>query len=75
MRVHRVPEHTTVKHRLHLYSWARRSPAPFGSLDVVPVPEPERVKNRVDLDVTCRAVEDRVAHGAVVLRTPTDAAP
>ena len=51
------------------YSWVEAIPgAPFGSLDVVPVPEPKRVKNRVHPDVTCAAVEPLLAAGATLLR-------
>ncbi len=46
------------------------APLPFDSLDMIPVPEPKVVKNRIHWDVTCDDVPALVARGATVLREP-----
>jgi hypothetical protein len=45
--------------------------APFDSLDLIPVPEPKTVKNRIHIDVTAHDLNLALAHGALVLR-PSD---
>jgi len=55
------------------YSWIEQIPgAPFESIDFVPVPEPNVVKNRIHLDVTTSDLEALVTAGAVVLRAQDD---
>jgi hypothetical protein len=45
--------------------------APVETIDVVPVPEPKSVKNRVHWDVQCDDVDALVARGATILRRPS----
>ncbi|NED95557.1 hypothetical protein G1H11_09545 [Phytoactinopolyspora alkaliphila] len=45
---------------------------PFDFLCFVPVPEPKVGKNRIHWDVVCSEVDELVAAGATVLRTPDD---
>jgi hypothetical protein len=48
---------------------------PFATLDLIPVGEPKRAKNRLHLDVVTSDVAALRAHGATVLAAPTDATP
>ncbi|QGG93922.1 VOC family protein [Actinomarinicola tropica] len=43
---------------------------PFDSWDLVPVPEPKTVKNRIHWDLVCDDVPALVARGCTVLRAP-----
>ncbi len=55
------------------FSWVEGvAGSPFESFDFAPVPEPKTVKNRVHWDVICDDVDELVARGARVLRTPDD---
>lgn len=49
--------------------------APLDSLDMIPVPEPKVVKNRIHIDVVCDDLDALVARGARVMATPTEATP
>jgi catechol 2,3-dioxygenase-like lactoylglutathione lyase family enzyme len=54
------------------FSYVDRLPdTPIDSLDMIPVPEPKTVKNRVHLDVICDDVDVLLARGARVLAEPT----
>ncbi|MBA3310501.1 MAG: VOC family protein [Nocardioidaceae bacterium] len=57
------------------WAWFEEAPAglPFDGMSFVPVPEPKTVKNRVHWDVTADSIDDLVAVGARLLRTPTAA--
>ena len=51
--------------------WVQDIPgAPFESLDIVPVPEPKTVKNRIHWDVACDDVDELVTRGATLLNPP-----
>lgn len=56
------------------FSYVDRLPGmPLDSLDMIPVPEPKVVKNRLHLDVVCGDLDVLLARGARVLAEPTDA--
>jgi predicted enzyme related to lactoylglutathione lyase len=56
--------------------WVEDIPGfPFDSMDIVPVPEPKTVKNRIHWDVTSGDLPGLVDRGAVVLAEPTEATP
>ncbi|WP_370325517.1 VOC family protein [Euzebya sp.] len=44
---------------------------PFETIDMIPVPEPKAVKNRIHWDVDCDDVDALVGAGATVLAAPT----
>jgi len=44
---------------------------PFDSIDMIPVPEPKSVKNRLHWDVVCGDVAGLLSRGATVLAEPT----
>jgi predicted enzyme related to lactoylglutathione lyase len=48
---------------------------PFHSMDMIPVPEPKAVKNRLHWDVTSDDLPALLDRGATVVATPTDATP
>ena len=48
---------------------------PFESLDIVPVPEPKAVKNRLHWDVVSDDVHGLIARGATVLAVPAETTP
>ncbi len=48
---------------------------PFETIDMIPVPEPKSVKNRIHWDVICDDLSGLRDRGAIVLATPTDATP
>jgi len=55
------------------FSYVHEIPgAPFDSLDLVPVPEPKTVKNRIHWDVDTDDLDRLVARGASVLRDRDD---
>ncbi len=51
------------------------SGVPFETLDVIPVPEPKQVKNRIHWDITCDDVDGLVDRGAIVLAEPCEDTP
>ena len=56
--------------------WVEDVPGlPFESIDVVPVPEPKTVKNRIHWDVTSDDLTALLARGATVLAEPTPTTP
>jgi hypothetical protein len=56
--------------------WVEDVPGlPFDSIDVVPVPEPKTVKNRIHWDVTSTDLPALLERGATVLAPPTDQTP
>jgi predicted enzyme related to lactoylglutathione lyase len=48
---------------------------PFETMDVVPVPEPKTVKNRIHWDVTSAELPALIERGATVIAPPTDDTP
>lgn len=56
--------------------WVEDIPGlPFDSIDVVPVPEPKTVKNRIHWDVTSTDLPALLDRGATVIAPPTDQTP
>lgn len=56
--------------------WVEDIPGlPFDSIDVVPVPEPKSVKNRIHWDITSADLPALLDRGATVLARPTDQTP
>lgn len=56
--------------------WVEAMPGlPFDTFDVVPVPEPKTVKNRIHWDVTSTDLPALVGRGATVLAEPTEQTP
>ncbi len=58
------------------FSWIADVPGlPFESIDLIPVPEPKTVKNRIHWDVVSDDLAGILDRGATVLAAPTDATP
>lgn len=56
--------------------WVAEVPGlPFETIDMIPVPEPKSVKNRIHWDLVCDDLPALRDRGATVLATPTDATP
>ena len=50
------------------YSWIEHVPGlPFDTIDLIPVPEPKTVKNRIHWDITSDDVDGLVERGATIL--------
>ena len=55
------------------FSWVQDVPGlPFDSIDLIPVPEPKTVKNRIHWDITSDDLAGLLERGATVLAEPTE---
>lgn len=58
------------------FSWVADVPGlPFDSIDMIPVPEPKTVKNRIHWDVVSDDLAGILKRGATILAGPTDTTP
>ncbi|MGH9274516.1 MAG: VOC family protein [Acidimicrobiales bacterium] len=58
------------------FSWVSDVPGlPFDSIDLIPVPEGKRVKNRIHWDITSDDLAGLLERGATVLADPTESTP